>query len=227
MMRIWGAGFSAAVVIAAALVALPATAHAATPPVHAGTEIRVADKICSLGFVLPGADGKAEGLTAGHCGNAGDVVTDRDGNRLGFVSESSGGLAGDIALIRFDGLPQGSLTTWVPFDDRMLPVLGSMSLAEVMESRPVLCKVGRSTGQSCGAVARTYASNALQFVAPSDSGDSGAPVYAMGDGGVFAVGVLFGSSVDGRGVGTGEYTGITGLSDFASQWGITVASPVG
>jgi hypothetical protein len=225
MIRNWGAGVAAAVVVATAMVVSPATAHAATPPVHAGTEIRVANNICSLGYVLPGADGKAEGLTAGHCGKVGDVVTDRGGNHLGYIADSSGGLAGDIARIRFDGLPQGSLTTWVPFDDRMLPVLGSMTLAEVMESRPVLCKVGRTTGQSCGAVARTYANNALQFVASSDKGDSGAPVYALGDGGVFAVGVLFGSSVDGQGVGTGEYTGITALSDFASRWGLTVASP--
>lgn len=220
MSRNWVAGALVAVAATLAMTLSPASAYAATPPVHAGTEIRVGDQICTLGYVLPGADGKAEGVTAGHCGKVGDSVLDKDGTYLGYIADSLDDYNGDIARIRFDGLPGGSLTTWVPNQGKMLPVLGSMSFADVMQTQPILCKVGRTTGESCGPLQGAPGKAQVAFAAVSDHGDSGGPVYALGDKGVYAVGILFSGSGDG-----GVLSGATGITQFADQWGLTVESP--
>ncbi len=220
MIRNWAAGVAAAAVATAAMVLSPASAAAATPPVHAGTEIRVGNQICTLGYVLPGPDGKAEGVTAGHCGVVGDSVTDKNGTYLGYIADSLNDYNGDIARIRFNDLPGGSLTTWVPYQGKMLPVLGSMTFADVMQAQPVLCKVGRTTGESCGPLQGAPGKAQVAFAAASDHGDSGGPVYALSSDGVYAVGILFSGSGNSEAL-----SGATGIAQFAEQWGLTVASP--
>lgn len=178
---------------------------------------------CTLGFVLPGSDGHAEGITAGHCGNVGDLVTNQNGVTIGYyVNSVKTNSNEDIARIRLrgDGLPTGSASTYVPFNGQWWPILGVMSPEELNTTRPVLCKVGSTTGQTCGLMEGEATASTIKFRAASDHGDSGSPIFAMNTEGVYAAGVLLGSPIKDNGV---IYA--TPVLDFAKEWGVTVQSP--
>lgn len=178
---------------------------------------------CTLGFVLPGKDGLAEGLTAGHCGKVGDAVTNEGGVVIGsYVDSIETNFGEDIARIRLrgDGLPANSSSTYVPFNGKWLPILGVMSPAELNETRPILCKVGITTGQTCGPMLGEATEENFNFAAKSDHGDSGSAIFAFDGKGIYAAGVLLGTPV-----GSDQTVIGTPVVDFAKQWGVSVESP--
>ncbi|AZG45108.1 chymotrypsin family serine protease [Gordonia insulae] len=91
----------ALVLTALGVVAAPAvTADAAAPSVRSGMRISVDQSIvteahCTLGAVIS----RSKAITAGHCGNVGQVVRDNAGVRIGTISANRITRRLDIAVI--------------------------------------------------------------------------------------------------------------------------------
>lgn len=184
---------AAALLTTAATALLPGTAAHATPgvTVHPGMEIRhsaIADgkKVvtrCTIG--LTGSIGAAQyAVTAGHCYHEG-IVTDKDGNPIGWFEHhrQDEGLKFGFGLIRlYEGIGVAAS-------------MGRFGLSTV-DMKPQLgqeiCKIGATTGWSCGTITELdeqwlYATNALG----AEGGDSGAVVYRQtSDGHAAFVGIL-------------------------------------
>jgi V8-like Glu-specific endopeptidase len=197
--------FSAAAFVAAAfqpglhkaplrpLVALPA-ATAIGP----GTAIAVAfadgsgGMACTAGFLVRNARGQTGVLTAGHCNKPGegskvsmnsgsdDYLTVGTFNQT--IIEGTRGEDHDIGLIMLE-------SDKIP---RTPAITGSMPVAGVADEVRVgqqLCKFGMKTGRrECGQVTDVTESKVV-FLATSECGDSGGPVYLIHDNGAVAVGI--------------------------------------
>lgn len=170
--------------------AAPAAA-APTVTVYPGMEVRrtevVGGKVevsrCTVG--LTGMIGAARyAVTAGHCYRDG-VVTDKDGNPIGWYefNRPDEGLTFGFALIRlYDGIGVAAS-------------MGSFGLSSVdmdPEMNQQVCKLGATTGWSCGTITEIterylYTTNTLG----AEGGDSGAVVYRQtSDGHAAFVGIL-------------------------------------
>ncbi|MGW0183248.1 hypothetical protein [Nocardia sp. NPDC003345] len=180
-------------VLAAGTALLPGSPAAAAPAitVHPGMEIRhttIADgkaviNKCTIG--LTGSIGAAQyAVTAGHCYHPG-IVTDKVGNPIGWFEfqHPDDGLKFGFGLIRlYDGIGVAAS-------------MGRFGLS-TMDMKPQLgqevCKIGATTGWSCGTITEAteewlYVSNALG----AEGGDSGAVVYRQtADGHAAFVGIL-------------------------------------
>ncbi|BBX96067.1 trypsin [Mycobacterium lacus] len=198
----------AALLSAAAFVAaiwLPGgTARRAQPPIPlpavgaigpgAGIAVTYADGSggmgCTAGFLVRTDTGQAGVLTAGHCNKGGQAsktsINYAGNNRyvtVGTFSQSvSEGLRGeahDIGLIMLDSdkVPRTSAIA------ASLPVAGVMADVGIGQQ---LCKFGMKTGRAeCGRVTDISASK-VAFLAASQCGDSGGPVYLIQDDGTAA-----------------------------------------
>ncbi|WP_328387637.1 hypothetical protein [Nocardia sp. NBC_00416] len=138
---------------------------------------------CTVG--LTGSIGSAHyAVTAGHCHHEG-IVTDKVGNPIGWFEfhRPDEGLTFGFALIRlYDGIGVAAS-------------MGRFGLSTVDMKPQVgqeICKIGATTGWSCGSITETtdewlYATNALG----AEAGDSGAVVYRQtSDGHAAFVGIL-------------------------------------
>ncbi|MFI5720121.1 hypothetical protein [Nocardia sp. NPDC051750] len=178
--------------LATGAVLAPARADAAPAvTVYPGMEVvrteiqgkKTAVSRCTVG--LTGSVGSARyAVTAGHCYRDG-VVTDKDGNPIGWYEfhRPDKGLTFGFGLIRlYEGI--GVAAT-----------MGSFGLSSVdMKPRKgqKVCKLGATTGWSCGTITETaekylYTTKELG----SEGGDSGAVVYRQtADGHAAFVGIL-------------------------------------
>lgn len=150
--------------------------------------------MCSTGFVASG-DGRMFIITAGHCGNRGDqfYVVDSHGNStyVGEMVESyleqdeNGGIVGaDIGLIEISGDAKYSST--LPVD---LPLRGWITPQEAQARGMAICRLGATTGYSCGEFEAIGKNGLFYFRNISDRGDSGGAIFAVDNSGVWAVGV--------------------------------------
>lgn len=175
------------------LVALPA-AGAIGP----GTAIAVtfADgtggMACTAGFLVHTANGQTGVLTAGHCNkpgegskvsmNSGSVPYQTVGTFARTISEGTRGEAHDIGLVMLD-------SDKVP---RTASITGAMPVSGVagdLQTGQQLCKFGMRTGRmECGQITDVTESK-VAFLAASQCGDSGGPVYLIQPGGAVAVGI--------------------------------------
>lgn len=214
--------------IAAALVAVALPATAAAAPIAISTTDKIViqhlngenPSTCTLGFVFTGTDGEPRALTAGHCGSEGDLVQTADHRTIGriAVSRFSGTFNSvDTALISFT---PGSVAV-----DPHIPGVGGVSgvagRSEVERANPVACKLGPTSGLSCGpmTVVKTPVPM-LAFRMASDHGDSGAPVWMYcADGRILAVGTVSADgSLDG---GPGRDAGVTyvePIEKYVAEW---------
>ncbi len=150
---------------------------------------------CTAGFLVRTSNGQPGILTAGHCNRPGEAskVTMNLGGILPYatlgtfsqtVSEGVHDEQHDIGLIALDGdnIPQN------PAIGASLPVSG---VATNLQSGQQLCKFGMGSGEAaCGQITEITDSKVV-FLAPSQCGDSGGPVYLnQADGTVRAVGIL-------------------------------------
>lgn len=163
-------------------ITLRAPAAAATP-----------SSTCTLGPVLDGEDGQTYALTAGHCTAGGEhtEVTWSSGGEEQVVGdvvdfdEASGWGAWqlgrfDFALIRLSGVAAEQVSSEV---GGMYPVAGTVSPGDV-DAEAVVCAWGMRTGESCGHPASVDAEGRrLTAGVPGTLGDSGGPVYVIGDSG--------------------------------------------
>ena len=180
---------------------VPAQVLVALPPANAigpGTAIAVtyADgsggMACTAGFLVRNATGQTGVLTAGHCNktgeasrvsmNSGAVPYQTVGTFTRTISEGTRGEAHDIGLVMLhsDNLP------------RMASITASMPVNGVGPDLRVgqqLCKFGMRTGRvECGQITDVTDSK-VAFLAASQCGDSGGPVYLPIGEGAMAVGV--------------------------------------
>ncbi|GAB3015229.1 hypothetical protein MBOU_22500 [Mycobacterium bourgelatii] len=195
------AGFVAAFWLPARLVK-PVRPPVELPPASAigpGTAIAVtyADGTggmgCTAGFLVRTNAGETGVLTAGHCNkpgqaskvsmNAGSDIYPTVGTFNQTVSEGARGEDHDIGLVVLDPdkVPRTSAVTG------SLPVNG---VAADLRIGQQLCKFGMKTGQAlCGQITDITESKVV-FLAGSQCGDSGGPVYLIqDDGSVAAVGI--------------------------------------
>lgn len=147
---------------------------------------------CTAGFLVRSTSGETGVLTAGHCNkpgeasrvsmNAGGGPYQSVGTFTQTVSEGTRGEAHDMGLITLD-------SDTIP---RTASIAGAMPVARVAGEVQVgeqLCKFGMKTGRvECGQVTEVTESKVV-FLAASQCGDSGGPVYLIQPDGAAAVGI--------------------------------------
>ncbi len=186
-MNHWKAATRALVMCWAAALPLvnPAARSAAAASLAAGHEIRITTAngatVCTLGYTY--TTGRSTyGVTAGHCAHSvGDLVTDRDSGATGRVAVTTTDpdpLADDFALLDFGTSPSVSAINGMP-----------VSGMGVADPRTTVCRSGIHTPVACGQLdSRLIGSQyTVHGMAESIPGDSGAPVWQVGDDGTATV----------------------------------------
>ncbi|ATI36370.1 hypothetical protein CPI83_29660 (plasmid) [Rhodococcus sp. H-CA8f] len=191
----------AATAVVAAAAALPATANATPATVGTGSEVVIRHAsdgtatACTLGFVLTGTDNQDRGLIAGHCGDLHDDVTTSDGRTIGRIAavEFPDTFNGpDTAVVSF--LPGVTVDAAI---EGVHPTVSALTKDDVNRNSPVLCKLGATTGLSCGPLATVATPGSMiAFHGKNLDGDSGGPVWTYGTNGeILAVGTVSGSPI--------------------------------
>lgn len=147
---------------------------------------------CTAGFLVRDARGKSGVLTAGHCNKPGEAskVSMNSGSGAYLtvgtfaqtVSEGARGEARDIGLINLDSdkVPR------TPSITASMPVSG---VADDLQIGQQLCKFGmKSARVECGQITDITETKVV-FLAISQCGDSGGPVYQIRRDGAVAVGI--------------------------------------
>ncbi|WP_070475527.1 S1 family peptidase [Corynebacterium sp. HMSC05H05] len=177
---------------------------------------------CSTGF-LASADGRLFIITAGHCGNRGDqfYVEDSRGN-WAFVGEmvesyleqdENGSIFGaDIGLIEITGDAKYSST--LPVD---LPLRGWITPQEAQARGMAICRLGATTGYSCGQFEEVGNNGLFYFRNINDRGDSGGAVFAADNSGVWAIGVSSNVSDTNK-----TRLGAMEIGSAIQHWGLTI-----
>ncbi|OHR18186.1 S1 family peptidase [Corynebacterium sp. HMSC034A01] len=177
---------------------------------------------CSTGF-LASADGRLFIITAGHCGNRGDqfYVEDSRGN-WAFVGEmvesyleqdENGSIFGaDIGLIEITGDAKYSST--LPVD---LPLRGWITPQEAQARGMAICRLGATTGYSCGQFEEIGNNGLFYFRNINDRGDSGGAVFAADNSGVWAIGVSSNVSDTNK-----TRLGAMEIGSAIQHWGLTI-----
>ncbi|RJO76953.1 serine protease [Nocardia panacis] len=160
-----------AVALGAALLGT-GTAQAAGPVIGGGSGIVIDNQFeCTVTTVGYDGAGRLVGLTAGHCGEAGSLVTaeaNRGAGVIGRFAYANHDL--DYAVIQFD-------------PDRITPVntVGRVTITGLgapAQFPQIVCKEGRTTGNTCGiSWGDVFQSNVETWSQMCVvEGDSGAPV---------------------------------------------------
>lgn len=171
---------------------------------------------CTVGFLAESA-GQTHMLTAGHCGGPGtEIGIHRDLSEnldpVGTFAESvDQPLGADMALVEVADVSR--VDAALPFSE---PLLGVKDLAWVEQNSPRLCHLGIRTGFSCGQFQRAELEGRFWFSGVGDSGDSGGPVFAVTDEGLWAVGVISGGDT-----ARGELVA-TELAPWMETWDLTL-----
>ena len=180
------------------------------------------DSSCSTGFLASKGE-RIFIITAGHCGNRGDqfYVQDAQGNwsYVGEMVESYlekdayGGIVGaDIGLIEITGDARYSST--LPLD---LPLRGWITPQEAQARGMAICRLGATTGYSCGEFESIGNNGLFYFRSITDRGDSGGAVFAADNSGVWAVGVNSNVSDTNK-----TRVGAMEIGGAIQHWGLTV-----
>ncbi len=187
---------------------------AADGPPMPGIEIDGDTNSCTAGFAARGPDGFYL-MTSGHCDrDAGAQWTYGDDEPLGYMaaSENDDSQELDAAIIRLDpdlGPPIGDIAGGYV-------VSGFLDGSQLPVGTPI-CKVGATTGETCGEVTSVDGLVAETSVF-SLHGDSGSPGFVKNpDGTVSAVGLLSGSPDD------DDYTTYFVLvAPLLGKWGLSL-----
>lgn len=202
-------------VAASAVVAVGLSAPAAAegPPMP-GIEIDGDTNTCTAGFAAQGPDGFYL-MTSGHCDrDPGAQWTYGSDTPLGFVttSEQDDSQELDAAIIRLDpdlGPPVSAIAGGYV-------VSGFLDASQLAVGTPI-CKVGATTGETCGEVTSVDGLVAETSVF-SLHGDSGSPGFVKNpDGTVSAVGLLSGSPDDNDNI-----TYFVLVAPLLGKWGLSL-----
>ena len=177
---------------------------------------------CSTGFLAS----KGEHLfiiTAGHCGDRGDqfYVSDAHNNWAyvgemveSYLQESAvGGIYGtDIGLIEITG--DARYRSTLPID---MPMQGWITPQEAQRRDMMVCRLGATTGYSCGEFESIGNGGLFYFRGITDRGDSGGAIFAVDDSGVWALGVNSNVSDSNK-----TRVGAMEISSAIDYWGLTI-----
>ncbi|WKD61282.1 hypothetical protein CCICO_06275 [Corynebacterium ciconiae DSM 44920] len=130
-------------------------------------------------------------ITAGHCGDEGDKIyaKDRSGQKA-FLGEV---VASDFSLEKTDWTLVD--VTHVKAAWRLSPpfkakLVGSLTVEQMDDVRPQICRLGWITGLSCGDYREGVSDLMFEAHAPADHGDSGGPAVAIVDDKLYAAGFV-------------------------------------
>lgn len=183
----------------------PAQPLVSLPPSNAigpGTAIAVSyadgsgGMACTAGFLVHTEDGRTGVLTAGHCNkpgeaskvsmNSGSGPYPTVGTFAQTVSEGARGEDHDIGLVMLDSGRGSGQTPQTSAITGSMPVSG---VAQELRIGQQLCKFGMKTQRvECGQITDVTESKVV-FLAGSQCGDSGGPVYVIQSDGAKAVGI--------------------------------------
>lgn len=176
---------------------------------------------CTAGWTVHDIFGKPGLVTAGHCrldqsNNSAFQRTILGDRLIGYYTNWEMALGVDDAA--YIDLTTTDMTLVPKLDGR--EISRTMSVREVKDTRPELCKTGSRSGLSCGPITDVTATE-VSFRAWDEPGDSGAPVYVyQPNGTVAAVGVLFGHTDDAQ----GRVIHASLLAPLLAKWKLTVAT---
>jgi streptogrisin C len=161
-----------------------AAAQPAATVVHPGEQYVIADKtLCSAGFAVTNAAGRAGFVSAGHCGASGDAVQTPGGAAMGtFVASSFPGT--DYGWVAIN--PQFAAAATVTRHNGTVAAVHGDAAAPV--GSPV-CMSGQASGWHCGTI--TAVNQSVQYeqgivsgltatTVCTDTGDSGG-AFVSGD----------------------------------------------
>ncbi|GAA1013869.1 hypothetical protein GCM10009551_100810 [Nocardiopsis tropica] len=176
--------------------------NAAPIVIGPGSEIDVVQKetaqgievqACTLGVMALTPDGRRVGVTAGHCGNAGQTVAvpvpgrDRTIAEVGKVEKSAAPrISADDRVVDPNEPDWATLSfkPGVPLVNRQGTVQPRTVGRAVVGDK--VCRQGRTTGWQCGSVIDVAGNRILSDVR-SDHGDSGGPLVRLNDGAVLGI----------------------------------------
>lgn len=151
---------------------------------------------CSTGFIASTGN-RAFIVTAGHCGDVGDqfYIQDAQGGNMmigemveSYVERSGNSIAGaDIGLIEIYDDAKPYVDSALPMDQQLK---GWITPEEAQRRNMGICRLGSTTGYSCGVFVSVEPAGQFYFRNISDRGDSGGAIFAYDDSGVWALGVM-------------------------------------
>lgn len=183
---------------------------------------RTMNAMCSVGFIASYGE-RVFIVTAGHCGNQGDeiVVGDSAGNYIpagevveSYVEQGAGGaiVGTDIGLIE--------LYPDVPVDSSLpvgLPLKGYITPQEAQSRNMAICRLGATTGYSCGKFEDIGNNGLFYYRSINDRGDSGGAVFAVDSDGVWGLGVSSNVADTNK-----TYAGAMEVASAMEHWGLTL-----
>lgn len=175
-------------------------------------------KYCTLAAIGLSGGGGRYGVTAGHCGQVGDLVYERSGDRLlrviGRIHRATSVADGDVGLVALgEGVAVEWSVRWGGGSGREIAgVLGPEDVAQF--DRLQVCSQGATSGFVCGEMVEVDR-RAIRRNVPSGPGDSGAGLFVLdADGRAWLIGV----HVAKGGLGSP-------VSEQLKTWGVDVRSP--
>ncbi|OFK60446.1 hypothetical protein HMPREF2808_06710 [Corynebacterium sp. HMSC078A10] len=178
--------------------------------------------MCSTGFLASRGE-RLFIITAGHCGKLGDQFYVQDAqNNWAYVGEmvesylqedAHGGIYGtDIGLIELLG--DARYTSSLPLD---LPMQGWITPQEAQQRNMMICRLGATTGYSCGEFEDFGNGGLFYFRSITDRGDSGGAVFAANNSGMWALGVNSNVSDNNK-----TRVGAMEIGSAINHWGLTI-----
>lgn len=213
LMRARGTAGAAAL---AAVLVCTSPAEAALSSVSPGDRIATPD-LCTIGYTYTGTDAHTYALTAGHCASTAPVRDQSTGATGTFV-------ASIVDPPRSGGAEYG-LVDFGPRTVALTVISGPAATRKHTRPRPgqTVCRSGITTGDQCGSIAAAYGDHQYPTTGtpPSRGGDSGAPVWAVGDDGrVQVLGIWLGGRTT---TDRHDHGRFAVLSSAVSALGITTA----
>lgn len=174
---------------------------------------------CTFGFFV-GHEGREQVLTAGHCGHVGSVISANPFEEIGSVE------VGTLVRQDYDHHTDNVDIAVIDIeDDRLIdshelpfaePLLGVKDAVWVGEHRPRLCRLGRTSGVSCGEYLGMTPGGQILAHLEAEGGDSGGPVVAVTDEGLWAVGLTAAEHNHRR------ETTVTPIAEWMEEWDLTL-----
>lgn len=141
---------------------------APTALVGPSTPVIVGESVCTLAVTGVDRDGHKVGITAGHCGKAGDPVTSFDLPSTGQIGTFVRAGEPDYGVIEFNDDVQLTRT----YNNVTIDQLGGAQPGPFQQ----LCKTGVTTGTKCGPFLGVSEPFLISHICGS-IGDSGGPLY--------------------------------------------------
>lgn len=178
---------------------------------------------CSTGFIAS-RENRTFIVTAGHCGDVGDqfYVNDQYGGSLvvgemveSFYERDNTGFIGtDIGLIEIYDDAKPYVDSALPVNSRLK---GWITPAQAGQGNMTICRLGATTGYSCGKFVEVDRAGQFVFRNIADRGDSGGAIFAFDGTDAWALGVTSNGSDYNKTLTSGME-----IAGAMQHWGLTL-----